>query len=139
VGKGSFVFVNNILIIEDNQEVRENTAELLELSNYTVFTACNGYLGYELAKKHQPDLILCDMMMPETDGNAFLQLAREDGNLAGIPLVFFTAGSPSLEMCTRMVNEGHQFLFKPFTEEALLGIIQNGLLRKNNHYNSVSH
>jgi CheY-like chemotaxis protein len=130
--------VNNILIIEDNQEVRENTAELLELSNYTVLTAPNGYIGYELAKKHQPDLILCDMMMPETNGNAFLQLAKEDGNLSGIPLIFFTAGSPSLEMRTRMVNQGHQFLFKPFTEEALLGTIKTGLLIKNGHYKSVS-
>lgn len=130
--------MNNILIIEDNREVRENTAELLELSNYKVFTASNGYIGYELAKKHQPDLILCDMMMPETDGNAFLQLAKEDGNLAGIPLIFFTAGTPSLEMRNRMVKEGHQFLFKPFTEEALLGTIQSGLLKKNGHYNSVS-
>jgi CheY-like chemotaxis protein len=130
--------VNNILIIEDNQEVRENTAELLELSNYTVLTASNGYIGYELAKKHQPDLILCDMMMPETNGNAFLQLAKEDGNLSGIPLIFFTAGSPSLEMRTRMVNQGHQFLFKPFTEEALLGTIKTGLLIKNGHYKSVS-
>ena len=130
--------MNNILIIEDNQEVRENTAELLELSNYTVLTASNGYIGYELAKKHQPDLILCDMMMPETNGNAFLQLAKEDGNLSGIPLIFFTAGSPSLEMRTRMVNQGHQFLFKPFTEEALLGTIKTGLLIKNGHYKSVS-
>jgi CheY-like chemotaxis protein len=130
--------VNNILIIEDNREVRENTAELLELSNYNVFTASNGYIGYELAKKHHPDLILCDMMLPETDGNAFLQLAKEDGNLAGIPLIFFTAGTPSPEMRTRMVNEGHQFLYKPFTEEALLGTIQTGLVKKNNHYNSIS-
>jgi CheY-like chemotaxis protein len=130
--------VNNILIIEDNREVRENTAELLELSNYKVFTAANGYIGYELAKKYQPDLILCDMMMPETDGNAFLQLAKEDGNLAGIPLIFFTAGFPSPEVRTRMVYEGNQFLFKPFTEEALLGTIQTGLVKKNNHYNSIS-
>jgi response regulator RpfG family c-di-GMP phosphodiesterase len=77
-------------------------------------------------------------MMPETNGNAFLQLAKEDGNLSGIPLIFFTAGSPSLEMRTRMVNQGHQFLFKPFTEEALLGTIKTGLLIKNGHYKSVS-
>ena len=130
--------MNNILIIEDNQEVRENTAELLELSNYNVFTACNGYLGYELAKKYQPDLILCDLMMPETDGNAFLQLASEDGKLAGIPLIFFTAGSPNIEMRAHMVNLGHQFLYKPFTEEALLGTIQAGLLKKNTVYNTVN-
>jgi len=105
--------VNNILIIEDNREVRENTAELLELSNYKVFTAANGYIGYELAKKYQPDLILCDMMMPETDGNAFLQLAKEDGNLAGISLIFFTAGTPSPEMRTRMVNRDTSSYINP--------------------------
>jgi CheY-like chemotaxis protein len=131
--------VKNILIIEDNKEVRENTAELLELSNYNVLTASNGYIGFELAKKHQPDLILCDMMLPETDGNAFLQLVGEDGMLAGIPLIFFTAGSPNIEMRTRMIKMGHQFLYKPFTEEALLCTIQTGLLNKRNPYATVSH
>ncbi|HJW18222.1 MAG TPA: response regulator [Flavisolibacter sp.] len=130
--------MNNILIIEDNKEVRENTAELLELSNYNVITASNGYLGFEMAKKFRPDLILCDMMMPETDGNAFLQLAREDGTLAGVPLIFFTAGSPNLELHTRMINLGHQFLFKPFTEEALLGKIQTGLLQSKASYPTLS-
>ena len=130
--------MKKILVIEDNREIRENTVELLELSCFQVFSAANGKVGFQIAKQHKPDLILCDMMMPETDGNAFLQLAKEDGNLAGIPLIFFTAGTPSPEMRTRMVNEGHQFLYKPFTEEALLGTIQTGLVKKNNHYNSIS-
>ena len=60
--------MNTILLIEDNQNIRENTAEILELANYKVITAENGKLGVEAALKHKPDLIICDIMMPVLDG-----------------------------------------------------------------------
>lgn len=85
--------MKKILIIEDNDEIRENTAELLGLHNYDVFTAEEGGEGYELARKHEPDLILCDIMMPETDGRRFLKLARNDKIVRDIPLVFFLCGN----------------------------------------------
>ena len=112
-----------ILIIEDNAEIRENTAELLEMSNFRVFTANDGYSGFELARKCQPDLIICDMMMPESDGCKFLKLAKTDEALRNIPLVFFSAGTLSSELQNGLVAEASGFLKKPFSEEELLATI----------------
>ena len=118
--KYSFGSVKKILIIEDNEEIRENTAELLGLHNYDVFTAEEGGEGYELAKKHEPDLILCDIMMPETDGRRFLRLAKNDKLVRDIPLIFFSAGTGSPEVQKALIRAANGFLQKPFTEEELL-------------------
>ena len=64
--------MKSILLIEDNPEIRENTAEILELANYKVYVAENGKSGIELALQHKPDLIICDIMMPELDGYGVL-------------------------------------------------------------------
>ena len=64
--------MKTILVIEDNREMRENTAEILELAHYNVITAVNGREGVEKARKQKPDLILCDIMMPEMDGYGVL-------------------------------------------------------------------
>jgi CheY-like chemotaxis protein len=112
--------VKKILIIEDNDEIRENTAELLELHDFEVFTASEGANGFALAKSHQPHLILCDIMMPETDGRMFLQLARNDEAVRNIPLVFFSAGTSPLELQKTLIKAANGFLKKPFTEEELL-------------------
>ena len=128
--------MKTILIIEDNREIRENTAELLELRSYKVLTAENGGVGFELAKQYKPDLILCDMMMPETDGWAFLQLAKKEPAIYAIPLIFFSAGSPYPEVRKALINEGNGYLHKPFTEEELLNTIKIGLNAKNNTLNS---
>ena len=115
--------MKKILIIEDNEEIRENTAELLGLHNYFVFTAHEGGQGFELAKKHEPDLILCDIMMPETDGRRFLKLARNDDVVRDIPLIFFSAGTAAPEVQTSLAKASNGFLKKPFTEEELLKAI----------------
>jgi CheY-like chemotaxis protein len=115
--------VKKILIIEDNDEIRENTAELLQLNHYDVFTAEEGGEGFEMAKKHEPDLILCDIMMPETDGRKFLKLARNDKAVRDIPLVFFSAGTASPEVQKLLAKAANGFLKKPFTEEELLKAI----------------
>jgi CheY-like chemotaxis protein len=115
--------VKKILIIEDNDEIRENTAELLELHHYDVFTAEEGGEGFEMAKKHEPDLILCDIMMPETDGRKFLRLARSDKAVRDIPLVFFSAGTATPEVQKLLAKAANGFLKKPFTEEELLNAI----------------
>jgi CheY-like chemotaxis protein len=122
--------MKKILIIEDNAEIRENTTELLELSNYKVMSAENGNIGFELAKKFSPDLILCDMMMPETDGREFLKLAKEDSVVRDIPLIFFSAGSFYPEVRKGLIKAANGYLQKPFTEEELLKIIENGLAEK---------
>ena len=115
--------MKKILIIEDNDEIRENTAELLQLHHYDVFTAEEGGEGFEMAKKLEPDLILCDIMMPETDGRKFLRLARTDKAVREIPLVFFSAGTATPEVQRSLSKAADGFLKKPFTEEELLRAI----------------
>jgi CheY-like chemotaxis protein len=129
--KYSFESVKKILIIEDNEEIRENTAELLGLHNYDVFTAEEGGEGYEMAKKHEPDLILCDIMMPETDGRRFLRLAKNDKSVRDIPLIFFSAGTGSPEVQKALIKAANGFLQKPFTEEELLKAVHKFLDSKN--------
>src|SRR3954453_20661003 len=120
-----------ILIIEDNIEIRENTAELLELKNSQIIVAENGEAGFYLAKKHAPDLILCDMMMPETDGREFLKLAKQDSLICEIPLIFFSAGSLYPDIRKGLIKMSDGYLPKPFTEEELLKTIKGGLEKNN--------
>ena len=69
--------MKHILLIEDNKDVRENTAEILELANYTVTQAENGKQGVEFAQKNRPDLIICDIMMPVLDGYGVIHLLNK--------------------------------------------------------------
>jgi CheY-like chemotaxis protein len=116
--------MKRVLIIEDNAAIRENTAELLELNKFSVLTAENGQTGFELAKTSTPDIILCDMMMPDTDGRQFLKLVKEENSTANIPLVFFSAGSLSPEVQEQLVSGKDGYLKKPFTEEDLLNAVR---------------
>ena len=113
-----------ILVIEDNREVRENTVELLQLHNYGVMAAENGGEGFQMAKENLPDLILCDMMMPGTDGRQFLQLARGHKQMQHIPIVFFSAGTLSSEIQKGLIKESNGFIKKPFSEHELLETIK---------------
>jgi CheY-like chemotaxis protein len=119
--------MKKVLIIEDDEAVRENTAELLAISNYDVMTAENGQAGFEQAKKYQPDVVICDMMMPETDGRAFIRLIKADTGLQHIPVIFFSAGTLSAKEQNKLIKAGNGFLKKPFLEEDLLGIVQHVL------------
>ena len=116
-----------ILVIEDNREVRENTAELLELNQFLVVTAENGQIGFEKAITCRPDIILCDMMMPETDGRAFLALAKQDERVRQIPLVFFSAGTVNPKAQKKLVSAANGFIKRPFTTEELLHVIHHAL------------
>ena len=116
--------MNKVLVIEDDEAIRENTAELLAIGNYNVITAENGSAGFVQAKEHRPDVVLCDMMMPKTDGYTFLKLVRSDKNLQHIPIIFFSAGTLPLNEQNRLIKAGNGFLKKPFLEEDLLNIIK---------------
>mgnify|MGYP000663310654 CR=1 FL=1 len=83
--------MKKILLIEDNMEMRENTAEILGLANYQVVTAENGKEGVRLAQAEKPDLIICDIMMPELDGYGVLHMLSKTPELASIPFIFLTA------------------------------------------------
>ena len=80
--------MTNILIIEDSQDIRENTAELLELSGYSVNTAADGIEGVRQAKTDAPDLVICDIMMPHLDGFGVLQVFSNHPDLRKIPFIF---------------------------------------------------
>ena len=80
--------MKKVLVIEDNKEILENTAEILELSNYCVCTAANGKVGIEKALSDKPDLILCDIMMPELDGYGVFHMVQSHPELQNIPFIF---------------------------------------------------
>ena len=83
--------MTKILIIEDNDNIRENVVEILELSGYEVFEADNGKTGVEIALKMMPDMILCDIMMPELDGYGVLHILQKHQETQAIPIIFLTA------------------------------------------------
>ena len=116
-----------VLLIEDNLEVRENTAEILELSNYTVITAENGKIGVEKAKIELPDIILCDIMMPELDGYGVLYMLGKDAKTASIPFVFLTAKTDKSDFRKGMSLGADDYLTKPFEELELLNAIETRL------------
>ena len=116
--------MKNILLIEDNKEMRENIAEILELANYRVITAPNGKLGVELAGKEIPDLILCDIMMPELDGYGVLYMLSKKPETAAIPFIFLTAKTEKTDIRKGMSMGADDYLTKPFEEMELLNAIE---------------
>jgi CRP/FNR family cyclic AMP-dependent transcriptional regulator len=106
--------MKKILVIEDNIEVRENIAEILELSNYEVVTAENGKRGVELSLQHTPDLIICDIMMPELDGYGVLHLLNKHIETYGIPFIFLTAKSEKTDLRKGMEMGADDYITKPF-------------------------
>lgn len=119
--------MKKILIIEDNQDVRENTADILELANYKVCTAENGKEGLELAKKTSPDIILCDIMMPELSGFDVLEHLRQDKKTATIPFIFLTAKTERTDVRKGMNLGADDYLTKPFDETELLEAVTTRL------------
>jgi CRP/FNR family transcriptional regulator, polysaccharide utilization system transcription regulator len=121
--------MKKILVIEDNQEMRENIVEILELANYAVFIAENGRKGVEQARQAMPDLILCDIMMPEMDGYGVLYLLSKDPKTTGIPFIFLTAKADQKDIRKGMSLGADDYLTKPFEEMELLEAIETRLRR----------
>lgn len=119
--------LKKILLIEDNNDVRENTAEILELANYKVFTAPNGKEGVELARKELPDLIICDIMMPGLDGYGVLHLIGKDAELAAVPFIFLTAKAERSDMRKGMELGADDYITKPFDKTELLNAVESRL------------
>ncbi|MFN8143737.1 MAG: response regulator [Bacteroidia bacterium] len=122
--------MKKILLIEDNKDMRENISEILELANYTVVTAPNGRVGVELAGKENPDLIICDIMMPDLDGYGVLYLLSKNPATSGIPFIFLTAKAEKSDMRKGMSMGADDYLTKPFEEMELLNAVE-ARLRKN--------
>ena len=121
--------MKKILFIEDDTVVRENTAELLELSDYEVVTAANGKIGVELAKKELPDIIICDIMMPELDGYGVLQALAQKPETQQIPFIFLSAKTEHKDIRRGMDLGADDYLTKPFEEEELISAIESRLAK----------
>lgn len=115
----------HILLIEDNDELRDNTAEILELANYKVTTAENGKIGVEKALNSKPDLIICDIMMPVLDGYGVLHLINKNPELSSVPFIFLTAKSERGDFRRGMEMGADDYISKPFTEIELLNAIDS--------------
>ncbi len=119
-----------VLIIEDNNEIRENVVEILELAGYEVFAASNGKIGVDLAIKNLPDIILCDIMMPELDGYGVLYMLNKSPEAAAIPFIFLTAKAERVDLRKGMEMGADDYLTKPFDDMELLNAIESRLKKK---------
>lgn len=119
-----------ILIIEDNTDIRESAAEILELSNYLVIQAADGKAGVELSLQHLPDIILCDIMMPVLDGYGVLHMLNKNPATAAIPFIFLTAKAERVDIRKGMEMGADDYLTKPFDDVELLTAIESRLNKK---------
>ncbi|MBB5396829.1 response regulator transcription factor [Mucilaginibacter sp. AK015] len=115
--------MKTILLIEDNNDIRENTCELLELEGYKVILALNGKTGLILATEHSPDLILCDIMMPEANGYEVLSGLQANEATRAIPFIFLTASAEKKEVAAGLEMGASGYIRKPFEPEELFETI----------------
>lgn len=118
-----------VLLIEDDQTVRENTAEILELSDYDVETAANGELGIQSAIQFQPDIIVCDIMMPKLDGYDVLKALSQHPKTKRLPFIFLSAKTDRDDVRKGMNLGADDYLTKPFEEEDLIHAIESRIAK----------
>ncbi len=116
-----------ILLIEDNEPMRENIAEILSLAHYNVATATNGKEGVAMAESEKPDLIICDIMMPELDGYGVLHMLTRNTETASIPFIFLTAKAERSDLRKGMEMGADDYLTKPFDDLELLNAVESRL------------
>lgn len=116
--------MKKILVIDDNNDIRDNTAEILELAGYTAVTAENGKKGVELAVKERPDLIVCDIMMPDLDGYGVLHLLKKNPDTENIPFIYLTAKTERGDFRKGMEMGADDYITKPFDDLELLRAIE---------------
>lgn len=119
--------MKTVLVIEDDRALRENTAEILELSHYKVLTASNGIKGVKMAEKFLPDIIICDIMMPELDGYGVYKSLSEKTIKKSIPFIFLSVKGEITDIRKGMNLGVDDYITKPFTDEDLLGVIESRL------------
>ena len=116
--------MKKILLIEDNKDVRENTAEILALAQYNIITAEDGKEGVELAFREKPDIIICDIMMPILDGHGVLHLLSKNPETSHIPFIFLTAKADQMDFRKGMEMGADDYITKPFDDIQLLNAIE---------------
>lgn len=113
-----------ILVIDDNNDLRENTAEILDLAGYKTLQAVNGKQGVDIAVKEKPSLIVCDIMMPELDGYGVLHLLKKNPGTSNIPFIFLTAKTERGDFRKGMEMGADDYVTKPFEDIELLNAIE---------------
>src|SRR5271165_5631454 len=121
--------MKKILVIEDEPEMRRNLTTILRLENFRALPAADGRIGLELAKKEKPDLILCDVTMPELDGYGVIAALRADMETVAIPFIFLTAKGEKPDMRVGMNLGADDYLTKPVAKPDLLAAIRSRLER----------
>jgi DNA-binding response OmpR family regulator len=116
--------MRKLLVIDDHDDIRENIAEILALAGYEVFTAPNGKRGVETALKERPELIICDIMMPELDGYGVLHLLRKNEATLETPFIFLTAKTERADFRKGMEMGADDYITKPFDDIELLNAIE---------------
>jgi DNA-binding NarL/FixJ family response regulator len=122
--------MTKILIIEDEPAMRANLEDILELEGFLPILAANGKQGVRLAREQQPDLILCDVLMPDMDGHAVLEALREESSTMRIPFVFLTAKGERGDVREGMELGADDYLIKPVRVDELLRAIDTRLERR---------
>lgn len=122
--------MKKILVIEDEFAVRANIVDLLEAEDFNAIGAENGFVGALWAQQHLPDLIICDVMMPEVNGYEVLQALRQEPTTATIPFIFLTAMAGKINLRYGMELGADDYLTKPFTRQELLKAIATRLAKQ---------
>ena len=117
----------HILLIEDNENMRENTSEILTLAGHQVESASNGKEGVIKVQLNKPDLIICDIMMPELDGYGVLHMLNRDPNTNQIPFIFLTAEADRSDVRKGMELGADDYVTKPFDDLELLAAVDTRL------------
>ncbi|MEM5565489.1 response regulator [Psychroserpens sp. AS72] len=121
--------MKKVLLIEDDTVLRENTAELLELSDYNVLTASNGKIGLEMALDHLPDIIVCDIMMPILDGYGVLEGLSKHTETKFIPFIFLSAKTERRDVRKGMNLGADDYITKPFNEDEIMSAIKSRIAK----------
>lgn len=119
--------MKTVLFIEDNDEIRENMGEILELAGYKVLLAPNGKEGVALALSGKPDIVVCDIMMPELDGYGVIHMLQKNPETQNIPFIFLTAKAERTEIRKGMELGADDYITKPFSGTELLNAIESRL------------
>ena len=131
--------MKTILLVEDNDAIREDVADILALANYKVITAKNGKEGIEKSMENIPDLIVSDIMMPVLDGFGMLHMLRRDPKTEAIPVIFLTAKTERNDIRNAMESGADDFITKPFNNDELLKAIENRFRKMAIMTNKISH
>ena len=121
--------MRRLLVIDDHDDIRENIAEILALAGYEVFTAPNGKRGVEIALKEKPELVICDIMMPELDGYATTEAIRNMPQFADLPIITVTAKAMKGDREKAIASGATDYITKPVDTGHLLAVMRKCLER----------